>query len=87
MKSYETRPLPKSFLKTLRAHKKELIKMEKENLALIDEIETIIRTYKTREGETPMNVDFLSTLLHNRKYEIEALKRCTINAIEEAKGE
>lgn len=87
MKPDEERPLPENFLKTLQAHKKELIKMEKENNALIDEIEAIISDYKAKEGAVPMNVDCLSVLLHNRKYEIEALKRNTKRAIEDAKGE
>lgn len=87
MKPDEVRTLPESFLKTLRAHKKELIKMEKENNALIDEIEAIISKYKEHEDGTPMNIDCLSVLLHNRKYELESLKRNTKRAIEEAKGE
>lgn len=86
MKPDETRPLPENFLKALREHKKELIKMEKENNALIDEIEDIISDYKEKEDGTPMNVDCLSVILHNRKYEIETLKRNTKRAIEDAKG-
>lgn len=87
MKPDETRSLPENFLKTLRAHKKELIKMEKENNALIDEIENIISTYKEKESEVPMNIYCLSVLLHNRRYDITSLKRSTKRAIEEAKGE
>lgn len=87
MKPDETRPLPENFLKTLRAHKKELIKMEKENNALISDLENIIAKYKDEEGVVPMNVDCLYILLNNRRYEIESLKRNTKRAIEEAKGE
>ena len=87
MKPDETRQLPEIYIKTLRAHKKELIKMEKENNALITDLEDIITKYKDEEGAVPMNVDCLSVLLHNRKYELESLKRNTKRAIEEARGE
>lgn len=87
MKPDEERPLPEDFLKTLRAHEKEITKMEKENNALIDEIEDIIAKYKEEEGAVPMNIYCLSVLLHNRRYDITSLKRSTKRAIEEAKGE
>lgn len=86
MKPDETRSLPEVYVKTLRAHRKELIKLEKENNALIADFEDIISAYKAQEG-TPMNIDCVSVLLHNRKYEIESLKRNTIRAIKDAKGE
>lgn len=87
MKPDETRQLPEVYIKTLRAHKKELIKMEKENNALIADIEDIISKYKAKEGAVPMNVDCLYILLNNKKYEITSLKKNTKRAIEDAKGE
>lgn len=87
MKIDEIRPLPEKYVKTLREHKKAIEKIEKENKMLMADLDDIIRTYKEQEGGTPMNVECLSVLLHNRMYEMESLKRNTKRAISEAKGE